>query len=385
MSKLVVTDAQAKVLARFRAPSARRAYLLFGFAREGYTNHGYTLRLDAGEPAVACAPGVVRSVTRKPATWQHSSGDLDSFFPYEVVIDHGQNVISTTAGIRSTQLQAGVDIGRGDLLGALVTNECFFAVRVSGVTVNPVDISRHFVPMQEQQVPGQGHKLRFGPDTILRSLADGIVALVYSGLRYFSRSSPLLLNVDFNGGGLKTGLAAVGLSASDYWLVYNAGPFAATSSSGYYYYYLCANGTAFSKNPQVFLYDSDQNKTGVRLERVASAAGTAGSSSQFDAMLSTWIGANGGTPEENFFAIKGLPAGSYDLYLYANEGALPFTSTFYVAVDNGAPVAKTTAPTVAPAFVEDANYVKFAVTVGSSSSVSVKAYGYFAGLQLMRT
>lgn len=384
--KLVVTDAQARVLARFRAPSARRAYLLFGFAREGYTNLGYTLRLDAGEPAIACAPGTVRSVVRKPATWQHSAGDLDSFFPYEVVIDHGQNVISTTAGIRSTQLQAGVAIGRGDLLGPLVTNECFFAVQVSGVTVNPVDISRHFVPMQEQQVPGQGHKLRFGPDTILRSFADGVTALVYSGLRYFqniSLTSPLLLNVDFNGSGLKTGLAATGLSASDYWLVYNAGPFVVTSSSGYYY--LCANGTVFSANPQVFLYDSDQNKTGVRLERVASAAGTAGSSSQFDEMLSTWIGANGGTPEENFFAIKGLPAGSYDLYLYANEGALPFTSTFYVAVDNGAPVAKTTAPTVTPAFVEDANYVKFSITVGSSSSVSVKAYGYFAGLQLMRT
>lgn len=381
MSKLVVTDAQANVLARFRAPSARRAYLLFGFAREGHTNRGYTLRLDAGEPAIACANGVVRSVARKPASWQHSAGDLDSFFPYEVVIDHGQNIFSITSGIRSTQLQAGVSIERGDVIGPLVTNECFFSVQINGVTVNPISISRHFVPMQEQQVPGQGHKLRFGPDTILRSLADGVVFIVYSVLRYFlPMPSQLLFNVDFNGNGTKTGFAATGLAQQDYWLVYNAGAFTA-SSSGYYYY--CA-GTVYSSNPQVFLYDSKQNKTGVRLERVASAAGTAGSSSQFDTMLSTWIGANGGTPEENFFAIKGLPAGSYDLYLYANEGVLPFTSTFYVAVDNAAPVSKSTAPTVTAAFVEDSNYVKFSVTVGSSSSVSVKAYGYLAGLQLKR-
>lgn len=383
MSKLVVTDAQAKVLARFRAPSARRAYLLFGFAREGYTNRGYTLRLDAGEPAVACADGVVRSVARKPPNWQHSAGDLDSFFPYEVVIDHGQNVFSTTSGMLSTQLQAGAPIGRGDLLGPLVTDECFFAVQVSGVTVNPINVSRHFVPMQEQQVPGQGHKLRFGPDTILRSLADGVTFVVYSALRYFlPMPNPVLFNVDFNGSGAKTGFAATGLTQDDYWLVYNAGAFTASSAAGYYYYY-CA-GTVYSSNPQVFLYDAEQNKTGVRLERVASAAGTAGSSSQFDPMLSTWIGANGGTPEENFFAIKGLPAGSYDLYLYANEGTLPFTSTFYVAVDNAAPVSKSTAPTVTAAFVEDANYVKFSITVGSSSSVSVKAYGYLAGLQLKR-
>lgn len=385
MSKIIVTDAQAKVLARFRAPSARRAYLLFGFAREGFTNRGYTLRLGAGESAVACGNGVVRSVARKPVEWQHSAGDLDSFFPFEVIIDHGENIFSVTAGMQSCPLQVGVAISRGDLLGPLVTNECFFSVRVSSTMVNPVDISRHFMPMSEQQVPGQGRKLRFGPDTILRSLAEGVSALVYNSLRYFRPAvNSLLLNVDFNGNGSKTGPAATGISADDYWLVYNAGSFAMSSSYGYYYYYHCT-GTTFSSNPQVFLYDSAQNKTGVRFERVASATATAGTSVQFDPMLSTWIGGNGGTPEENFFAVKGLPVGSYDLYLYANEGALPNSSTFYVAVDNGVPTSKSTSTTVTAAFVEDANYVKFSISVGSSSSVSVKAYGYLAGLQLIRT
>ena len=384
MSKLAVNNAQAKVLARLRSPSARRAYLLFGFAREGFTNRGYTLRLAAGEAAVACGAGVVYSVIQKSADWQHSAGDLDSFFPFEVIIDHGQDIFSTVAGMQSTLLQVGVPIARGDLMGPLVTDECFFSLRVSSVTVNPVDINRHFVAMTEQQVPGQGHKLRFGPDAIARSLAEGVVSLVYGGIRYFqdiSLNSPFLTNIDFNGAGNKTGLAATGLTTGDFWNVYSAGSFAVTSSGGSGYYYYCT-GTTYSRNPQVFLYNHLNEKTAVRLERVASASGTGGSSSQFDPMLSTWIGANGGTPEENFFAIKGLPAGNYDLYLYANEGA---SSTFYVAVDNGTPAIKSTSSTGTAAFIADANYVKFSVSVGSSSSVSVKAYGYLAGLQLMRT
>ncbi len=129
--KLVVTDAQAKVLVRLRSPSARRAYLLFGFAREGYSNRGYTLRFDTDEPAVAAGDGIVYSISQKPADWQHSAGDLDSFFPFEVVIDHGQNVYSMVSGVRSTALQAGLPILRGDVIGPLVTNECFFGVRVN--------------------------------------------------------------------------------------------------------------------------------------------------------------------------------------------------------------------------------------------------------------
>lgn len=376
--KLIVTADQAKALARLRCPSARRAYLRFPFAREGYTNSGYTLQFQAGEPAVAAGDGTVVSVQRKPPTYPHATGEFDTFFPYEVVIDHGFGIQTVLSGMRSTELQSGRTIGRGDLVGPLATDECFLGVRINNNWVNPSDISRHFVPMLDQQVPGQGHKLRFGPDTILRNLANGIVALFYTGLHYFTGTTRYLVNVDFNGSGSKTGLAADGFTASDYWNVYPGGAFSITNSSGYYYYYYYyCTGLVFSSNPQTFLLDQDGVKTAVWLERVASATGDSGSGSRFDDMLGTWIGDTG---VENFFALKGVPAGTYDLYLYAQAG----NSTFYVALNESTPTVKSLTYLPLTAFVEDQNYVRYTLVVPSGSFISVKAYGFLAGLQLVK-
>jgi len=289
-------------------------------------------------------------------------------------------------------VRAGSVINRGDLLGTLADSECWFGCQLNGNFINSTIISRHFVAAQEKDVPGQSHKLRFAPDTILRNLANCVVRLVYNGIQYFQNvlfNQTLLVSVDFNGGGTKTGSAVVGVAANDYWNVYAAGAFTMDSYTGYnyysgHYYYYCA-GIHFSSNPQVFLFDSTGKKTAVSLERVAAASSASGAASQFDPMLSRYIGGYAsGVPEENFFALKGMPAGAYELYLYANEGILPNTTTFYVALNGDVPVAKSTAPTATAAFVENQNYVKYTLAFGSGSYISVKAYGYFAGLQLVK-
>lgn len=381
MSQLAITPEQNKVLRRLRSPSARTALILFGYAREGRTNPGVTFQFQDGEPPVAAGDGKIVAIVQRYASWAHSPGDLDTLHSFEVTIDHGQGVWTVTAGLLSlgANVKQGLYVSRGDVLGTLISNECFFQVAVVNSLQNPNYVNRHFKPFDGKYVTGQQRRLRNAPDFILRDLSDGIRQVITSGLHYFENIRQrwsLRISVDFNGDGTKTGPAAIG-ALGDYWNVYAAGAFVRTFI-GYYYYYGCT-GYVFNPNPQVFLSDSKGVPSVVWLERLTDASSAHGQSSWFDPMLSTYIGGSG---EENFFAIRGLPRGTYELYVYSNDGA---PTTFYVAVDNGTPQTATNNPTGIPAFIEGSNYVHFQVVVASGSIVSVKVNGYLAGLQLTRT
>jgi len=392
MSEIALTSAQSKILHRLRPPSARPLYVAYAYAREHQINAGITFRLEPGEQAVAPGAGKVVVVSLRWASWQHSPGDLESKHSYQVTIDHGQGVWTVVAGMAdlSAAVKEGLLIERGTVMGTLVTDECFFQVAVNREVKNPVKINRHFKTFDARYVPGQQRFLRAAADFITRTLNEGIEAVLVAGRHFFENIRQrwlLTLNVDFNGNGSKSGAAAAG-ETGDFWNVYAAGAFTATPSGSYgygygyyYYYYSYCSGVTFNTTPQVFLRTAGNVLSTIWLERIANASGASGSSAWFDPMLSTYIG---GAGEENFFAVRGLPAATYDLYVYGNDGTVPNTTTVYVAVDNGTPQVKQTAPTVTPAFIENANYVRFQIVTQSGSTVSVKVYGYLAGLQLIR-
>ena len=275
--------------------------------------------------------------------------------------------------------------------------EIFFGVRYLNETFSPQNLSRHWWT-QNEYVPGQAGNLRQGPDKLIRNFAGTIYSTLYGGIRYFIDRmrgfKPLLVNVDFNGNGSKTGFAGLGFTDADYWNVYAAGAFNwLTNVNGCYSYYyvyaygICGQTKVFNRNPQTFLNDSTNTKSSVWLERIAAATAASGTYTVWDAMASTWIGGwSGIVPEENFFAIRGMPAGTYRLACYASNFGRPivFNTSFYVAVNNGVPALKNTAVTAVPAFLENYNYVLFDITVPAGGIVTVKAYGYFDGLQIER-
>jgi hypothetical protein len=272
-------------------------------------------------------------------------------------------------------------------------------VRYLNEMFSPHELGRHW-QTQNEYVPGQAGNLRAGPDKVIRNFAGTVFSALYGGIRYFIDRvrgfKPLLVSVDFNGNGTKTGFAGLGFTDADYWNVYAAGAFNwlnnVNGCYGYYYYYyaygICGQTKVFNKNPQTFLKDSTNIKSPVWLERVAAATAASGTYTVWDAMASTWIGgwSGGVIPEENFFALRGLPAGTYRLACYASNFGRPivFNTAFYVAVDNGVPAVKTTAVTAVPAFLENYNYVLFDVTVPAGGIVTVTGYGYFDGLQIER-
>lgn len=374
---------------RLRPPAARAPFIAFSYAREGRANAGVTFKLPAGEQAVAPGAGRVVAVAQRWAAWQHSPGDLSTKHSYEITIDHGSGVWTVVGGllVLADGARQGLNINRGDTLGTLVTDECFFQVAVNRTVQNPLKVNRHFSLTDAKYVPGRQRYLRAAADLFLRTLDAGVHEALVSGRHFFENIRQrwsLTINVDFNGDGTKTGIGAVG-GLNDYWNVYAAGAFNQTYNSSfgyYYYYYYGCTGYTFNTTPQMWLNDARNIKSPVWLERVANATAAHGQSVWFDPMLSTYIGGNG---EENFFAVRGLPRGTYQLYVYGNDGTVPNTTTVYVAVDDALPEVKQTNPTGVPAFVENANYVRFQVVVSSGSTVSVKVYGYLAGLQLIRT
>lgn len=385
------------VMAALRPPSSRPLRLLYGFSTEVYTNYGYTFEIEAGEAAIAPGKGVVVSTVKRFARYKHTTGRLTGTPSFEVTINHGSGIQTVVAGLQTLAIRGGDTVARGDILGQPSTNEIFFGVRFLTETFSPHELGRHW-QMQGEYVPGQAGKLRFAPDKLIRNFAGTVASVVYGGLRYFLDQTngfkPLLINVDFNGNGSKTGLAALGMTDADYWNVYQPGAFSWTGSvSGcgnlayYFYAYSCPPTKVFNVSPQTFLKDYSGAKSPVWLERVAAASADSGTLSAWDAMLSTWIGGWVGiTPDENFFAIRGLVAGTYRLCLYANTfGRSPASDTMFgAAVDNALPVFKNTTATAATSFQENFNYVKYDLIVPAGSVISVKAYGYFDGLQLER-
>ncbi len=277
---------------------------------------------------------------------------------------------------------------RGDVIGTPITPEVFFGVDYNGQTFNPSQINRHFYFQNECDVRTQGRKLRFGPDMQQRDLSGGFFAGLLDGVRYFVRSvcsvPDYLINIDFNGIGSKTGLAATGFGASDYWNVYTPVTFTETGDGDCSYAYQSYSfvGVVYSVIPVLFLNDYRGIKTPVRLERVAPMdAADAGTTSTFDSMLTTWIGGVDGfsVPIETNLRLKGLPEGTYDIYLYSAGD-----SDFFVSKNRDTPGAESTNYAVSGAFVEGTNYSKFNLVLGGSDFVSIRALGKLSGLQVRR-
>lgn len=380
------------ILARLRPPFARSATLLFPFTREENFNSGITVETVIGEPAVAPGAGKVMAVYNESPNFQTTNADLPRTTVWHVRIDHGGHVSTLLGGFADVFVVPGQTVYRGDLLGTLFTNQLFFSAAVAGKTINPLAINPRWILQNGNVVLGQGGKLRFAPDKIARDFSNGLGA-VLNGWRYFYgllRPTRLLVNIAFNGDSTKAGYGATGFSNQDYWNAYVPEVFFATISNACHYYYptmygFHANFVAFGSETALYLRGYDNELSPVILERVAPMFSAAGSGFSWDNMLKNWVGGYvGPTPYENIFRLHNLPAGDYELYLYANEGTFPNASTFYVSVGAGLPTSQANNPTVTAAFVQGQNYVLFTLTLITSGYITFKTVGYLSGLQLLR-
>jgi hypothetical protein len=391
MNKLVGNTSQVRgILRRLRPPCSRSLALHFPYTFDQRVNPGITVGFPAGENVLACGSGTVIAAQPVKPFWACSPGSVhESKNSYQVVIDHGNDVRTVLHGMATVEVNAGQVVSRGDVIGTPQSDEIFIAVLFQGNAYDPQTINRHFKVQNGNVVIGQGGLIRYAPDFTVRDLSDGIVSTLVNGWRYFVPETcvkpNVLVNIDFNGNGSKTGLAASGIAATDYWNVYAPISFdqvVVTKGSGYGYG--CV-GVEFTNDPVVYLVDYQRLETPIWFERQFMVS-NAGTSSRFDPMLSRWAGGyNSGVPYENTFSLRDVPPGNYVLYLYANEGTVPDTSTFYVSVDIGAPTVKTNTPTGTAAFVNNRNYVQFPLTLSAQGTVHIRCYGYIAGLQLKRS
>jgi hypothetical protein len=389
MNKLVGNTSQVRgILRRLRPPCSRSLALHFPYTFDQRVNPGITVGFPAGESVLACGAGTVIAAQSVKPFWACSQGSTHEFKnSYQVVIDHGGDVRTVLHGMSSVAVNAGQVVARGDVIGAPQTDEIFIAVLYQGNAYDPQTINRHFKVQNGNIVIGQGGLIRYAPDFVIRDLSDGIVSTLINGWRYFvpgdCAKPNVLVNIDFNGAGNKAGAAATGILSTDYWNVYTPISFdqvTVTKGGGYG----CV-GVEFTNDPVVYLLDYLQRETPIWFERQFMVS-NAGTSSRFDRMLSTWAGGyNVGVPYENTFSLRDVPPGNYVLYLYANEGTAPNTSTFYVSVDAGSPTVKTNTPTSTAAFVDNRNYVQFPLTLAAQGTIHIRCYGYIAGLQLKRS
>lgn len=384
-----LSSVTTRTLAKLRPPFARSAKLLFAFGSEGRVNNGITVEMEEGEPAIAPGVGNVVSCTNAGAQWQTSSDTVKHSNVISVTIDHGNGVKTTVSGMRSSLVSVGDKVQRGDSLGEMLTTQLYVELSVANRRINPLQANSHWRIQNGNRVTGQGGKIRFAPDRIVRDLSNGVTAIINSGISYFKQAvnpTPLLVNIAFNGDGSKQGLAATGFTAADYWNVYAPVNFTAVASAVCYIPSLSYGFYEYTDDAVLALDDYNSERSSVVLERVAPLAMAAGSGLSWDSVYANWIGGySGPVPYENTFRLRGMPAGSYELYLYANEGSLPTVSTFYVSVNLGVPTVTTNNPTVASAFIEGANYVKFTLNVPSGGYIVVKTVGYLSGLQILRT
>ena len=269
------------VMTSLRPPSSRPLKLLYGFSSEVYSNQGYTFEIEAGESVICPGSGKVANAIKRVAKFAHTGGLLAIQATYEVTLTHGQGIQTLIGGLSTLAVYPGATVSRGDILGTPATNQIFFGVSYNQEVINPRDLGRHWW-FQGEYVPGQAGNLRYAPDKLIRNFAGTVYSVISGGLRYFIDRmrgfNPLLLNVDFNGTGTKTGFGALGFTSADYWNVYAAGAFfwinGLTPCSGWYYYATygpCGSTKVFNRNPQTFLNDSTGLKSPVWLERVAAA------------------------------------------------------------------------------------------------------------------
>lgn len=395
-----LTREATNVAAQLRPPSSRPSRLVHGYTEEHTSpNLGYLLQLEPGEQVVSAGQGTITSIIKSFSGFGYSRGNLKGAYVYEITVNHAHGISTVISGLDSLAIHPGNYVSRGEILGSTLQGEIFFGARYNEQWLNPAELNWHF-RLEGEFVPAQIGNVGFAPDRVVRNFAGTVVSVLYGGLRYFVDHvrgfTPLLINVDFNGNGTKKGFAALGFTSDDYWNVYAAGAFTwnvntlgCFFASTQTYALACGGpGRTFSQSPQTWLKDATNTKSTVWLERVAQASGASGSAASWDTLTSSWIGGwNGGIPEENFFSIRGLPAGTYRLCLYADTlWRTPDISTnFYAAVDADMPVGKSTMSiTPISDWLEDYNYVRYDLTLATGSVINVKAYGYFDGLQVER-
>lgn len=384
------------IIASLRPPCAQNLTLKQGYSLTRPKNAGQVLVLPSvSEPVTSPASGVIISVTRKPnTTWGHSAGDLDVHQTLEVKIDHGGYVYTTIHGLASVVFPVGQYVTRGDAIGTAKTTEIFFQLFYRNSPLDPATYSSFFRGYDGGKVPGKARKLRAGPDFITRAISD-TVSYVMGGIRYFvdkyCTKPPVLVSIDFNGDGSKIGLGVVGFGASDHWNVYAPADFSSTDSYACYYtldlYYTTSLRYAiYSADPVILLRDSNGSRSVIKLERVEPLTSEAGSSVEFDPMISTWVGGFDGfmVPITNQLRLTSIPPGAYNLYVYASPAGAQ--TDFYVAVNSASPTLKTAAcNTGLTSFVLDDNYVVYENLVLSEGDVlTISASGALAGLQLLR-
>lgn len=381
-----ISAASQLSLSSLRPPFARSALVLFAFTGEGQSSSGITVQMEAGEPAVAPGTGSVLRIYSEVPKWSTNDVNLQRTPVFHVLLDHGNQVNTLVAGMSSVSVQIGQTVYRGDSLGSLATNHLFCRVTVGRKALNPTAVNSHWAVQNSNVVTGQGGKIRFAPDRIVRDVSAGVSAAWNSGIRYFEQlvsPTPLLINIAFNGDGSKAGLGATGYAADDYWNVYTPTDFLATAetcsyTSSYTFY-------SFSALPVLPLNDYSNTLSPVVLERVAPLFSAASSGASWDDMLKAWVGGySGPVPYENTFRFRNLAAGTYDLYLYADQGTFPSASTFYASAGAGLPTALSNNPSGTTVFGENVNYVKFSLAVPANSYITFKAVGYLSGVQLQR-
>ena len=368
------------ILRKLRPPYALPVKVAFGFSAVEPKNYGLTLAISDGAPLVCPGDGSVDLIANLGGKWRNDSGGI--IRSNAVRIDHGKGIKTWVQGLTTITCGYG-PITRGVQIGTAQGPNVFFSVEHNGVFQDPAFINPTFGIQDGYLNFGKARMIRQAPDIITKTFTN-IASLIGSGVRYFFPPVPqqVLVSIDFNGQGNKNGAAVVG-STGDVWHTVQPLDFEPTASSGYYGY--CYGGTSFPADLGFFLNDYRGSSTKVFFERLLLTAAS-GISSFFDPMLSSWVGGYSGvTPLINGFSIRTLPRGTYDVYAYSNGGVTSDPTTVYFSADAGLPVPQTATPTLTTNWVEGGNYLKSTLTVVDRGSITLMAYGYLAGVQVLRT
>lgn len=267
----------------------------------------------------------------------------------------GPNDASSTSGVSSTQT-SGVH-GAGTLSfvsgNLLITLTDFYLARPSVFNLD------------------QGGNTSLGPDGVL-DYVGGFTLVVTTNP---TSSSQPLINVDFGSGGargysLKTGLAAIGQSASDFWNFYDRD---ASSTSG--------DWRTSGSITNLHLADGTTTTVGMTVSDAPGAWNDASS----DPMYKTYdYPLDGGN---NVVTFTNLPAGQYDVLAYSPDGNFEVSvggTSYGVRTTQDNPVSSV------PTWTEGVQYARFTnVTVAAGQSLTltvrkgVGGYAILSGVQII--
>lgn len=229
------------IISTLRPPCALNLTLKKGYSDDP-SHPGQVLVLpNVTEPVIAPGSGLVMSVVKKyQSEWDHASGELDKHQTFEIRLDNGGYITTVVHGLSSVSIVVGQYVTRGDILGYARTTEIFFQMVYRSKTVDPASMSHFFRMYDGGKVPDKVRQVKAGPDFISRAVSRTWSMLI-GGIRYFfdryASKPELLISIDFNGNGEKTGPAATGITSIDYWNVYDPVEFSTSSSAACYSYF----------------------------------------------------------------------------------------------------------------------------------------------------